>query len=77
MAYFASRDHCETGTDALPGLAQREALVLGECLQVPTLLKVAEVTDRPHSHDIPVLQEWRKDWAGLPFETVLSGMKRH
>lgn len=64
-------------TDALPSLAQREALVLGECIQVPTLLEVAEVTERPHSHDIPVLQEWRKDWADLPFERVLSGMKRH
>lgn len=64
-------------TDALPTLAQREALVLGECIQVPTLLEVAEVTERPHSHDIPVLQEWRKDWAELPFEAVLSGMKRH
>ncbi|MCO6437327.1 MAG: DUF87 domain-containing protein [Phycisphaerae bacterium] len=64
-------------TDALPTLAQREALVLGECIQVPTLLEVAEVTERPHSHDIPVLQEWRQDWAELPFEAVLSGMKRH
>ena len=64
-------------TDALPTLAQREALVLGECIQVPTLLEVAEVTEKPHSHDIPVLQEWRKDWAELPFEAVLSGMKRH
>lgn len=64
-------------TEALPTLAQREALVLGECIQVPTLLRVAEITDTPHSHDIPVLQEWRKDWADLPFESVLDGMKRH
>ena len=64
-------------TDALPTLAQREALVLGECIQVPTLLRVADITDTPHSHDIAVLQEWRKDWANLPFESVLDGMKRH
>lgn len=64
-------------TEALPTLAQREALVLGECIQVPTLLRVAEITDKPHSHDVAVLQEWRKDWADLPFESVLDGMKRH
>ncbi|MCK4871927.1 MAG: ATP-binding protein [Phycisphaerales bacterium] len=64
-------------TEALPTLAQREALVLGECIQVPTLLRVAEITDTPHSHDIAVLQEWRKDWADLPFGSVLDGMKRH
>ncbi len=64
-------------TDALPSLAQREAIVLGECLQVPTLLRVTEIENKPHSHDIDVLQEWRKDWAELPFEQVLDGMKRH
>lgn len=64
-------------TDALPTLAQREALVLGECIQVPTLLKIAEVTETPDSKDILVLQEWRKDWAALPFKAVLRGMRRH
>lgn len=64
-------------TDALPSLAQREAIVLGECLQVPTLLRIAEIKHKPHSHDVDVLQEWRKDWVELPFGEVLDGMKQH
>lgn len=64
-------------TDALPSLAQREAIVLGECLQVPTLLRIAEIEHKPHSDDVDVLQEWRKDWVKLPFEKVLDEMKQH
>lgn len=64
-------------TDALPSLAQREAIVLGECLQVPTLLRIAKIEHKPHSHDVDVLQEWRKDWVKLPFEKVLDEMKQH
>jgi len=64
-------------TDALPTLMQREAIVLGECIQVPTLLRIAEIENRPNSNDIAVLQEWRRDWADLPFQDVLEGAKRN
>lgn len=63
-------------TDALPILAQREALLLGECIPIPTLLRIAEITDKPHSDDIRVMQEWRKDWADLPFDQLLGEIKQ-
>jgi hypothetical protein len=51
-------------------------LVLGEAISVPTLVKVGKVKDKPDSHDIAVLREWREDWRDLPFSSVLDGMKR-
>ena len=64
-------------TDALPTLQQREALVIGDSIPVPTILKVGDVTNTPDSNDIQVLTEWRNDWRSMPFAKVLEGMKRH
>ncbi len=62
--------------DALPTLEQREALILGDAIAVPTLVKVSDIQSKPNSHDVPVLTEWREDWRSLPFANVLEGMKR-
>lgn len=62
-------------TDALSTLQQREVLVVGECIPVPTLLKVADVSPTPDSRDIRVLEEWRKDWVELELEKIIETMK--
>lgn len=62
--------------DSLPTLEQREALVLGDAIAVPTLVCISEIQNKPNSHDFPVLTEWREDWRDLPFNSVLDGMKR-
>lgn len=64
-------------TDALPTLVQREALVIGDSVPVPTIVKIADVDNTPDSADVNVLTEWRDDWRSLPFAKVLDGMKRH
>ena len=64
-------------TDALPTLQHREALIIGDSISVPTIVKVGNVTHRPDSNDIQVLTEWRGDWRVMPFAEVLDGMKRH
>jgi DNA helicase HerA-like ATPase len=64
-------------TDALPTLQQREALVVGECVPVPTLLRIAEIEQKPDSRDIRVLQEWRKDWVDLEFGPIIDAMKQY
>jgi DNA helicase HerA-like ATPase len=63
-------------TNSLPTLEQREALVLGDAIAVPTIVRISDIEHKPNSHDIPVLTEWRDDWRTLPFATVLDGMKR-
>lgn len=64
-------------TDALPTLEQREALVIGDSVPVPTVVRISDVENTPDSQDIKVLTEWRDDWRDLPFAKVLEGMKRH
>lgn len=63
-------------TDALPTLEQREALIIGDAVAVPTLVKIAKISDTPNSNDINVLSEWRESWRSLPFADVLDCMKR-
>ena len=63
-------------TNSLPTLEQREALVLGDAIAVPTIVRISDIEHKPNSHDIPVLTEWRDDWRALPFAKVLDGMKR-
>jgi len=62
-------------TDSLPALAKRQALLVGEAVQVPAIIEVGEVTDRPSSQDIDILQEWRKPWLDLPFTEVLKALR--
>jgi DNA helicase HerA-like ATPase len=64
-------------TDSLSTLEQREALVIGDSVPVPTIVRIGEITDTPDSHDIKVMTEWRGDWRAMPFSGVLEGMKRH
>lgn len=63
-------------TNSLPTLEQREALILGDSIAVPTIVRINDIEHKPNSHDIPVLTEWRDNWRTLPFATVLDGMKR-
>jgi uncharacterized protein len=63
-------------TDSLPVLEQREALLIGDALQVPAVIRVGEIADRPASLDVDVLSEWREDWRKVLFATVVEGMKR-
>ncbi|MDP2309512.1 MAG: ATP-binding protein [Pseudomonadota bacterium] len=54
-------------TDNLPVLGQREAIVLGDAVVMPSVVRVAEIEDLPDSRDVRSLEEWRKDWADVQF----------
>jgi uncharacterized protein len=62
--------------ESLPVLEQREALVIGDAISLPTIVKIGVIKDLPDSHDVKVLTEWRENWRALPFIDVLNGMKR-
>jgi DNA helicase HerA-like ATPase len=62
-------------TDSLPSLEQREAIVIGDSVNVPTLLKVDDVTDRPDSHDIGFHSEWKLDWLDVAMGDVVRRWK--
>jgi len=63
-------------TETLPNLEQREALILGESIKIPTIIKVDVIENKPDSQDIDVFQEWQKDWVDVPFVEIIENMKK-
>lgn len=59
-------------TDSLASLEQREALILGDSVALPSLVKVNEITDLPTSSDVAFRTEWKKDWYEDAFEGVIE-----
>jgi len=59
-------------TDSLPTLKQGEALLIGEAVIMPSLVKIDRCNPAPSSNDIPYLQEWKKQWQDVPFDTLAN-----
>lgn len=55
-------DDVSAVTDSISHLAQREALVIGDAVAVPTLVRVNAVEHLPSSSDVEFLRRWREDW---------------
>lgn len=49
-------------TDSLSTLEQREALIIGDAVPLPSLVKVNRITNLPASSDVDFHSEWQKDW---------------
>ena len=62
-------------TDCLPVLEQREAILIGDALAIPAIVRMGDLIDKPKSDDVAVLAEWRSDWRTLAFDSVLERMK--
>lgn len=58
-------------TDALPSLERQEAIVIGDAVTVPSIVKVNDITDLPDSQDIYFRTEWKKDWLDVEIPGVV------
>jgi len=65
-------DNLAAITQALPTLERREAIVIGDAVNVPSLVSIDEITDVPKSQDVKVHTEWQKDWFDVNMEDSLS-----
>jgi DNA helicase HerA-like ATPase len=65
-------DNLSAITDALPTLEQQEAIVIGDSVAVPSLLRVDDITDKPDSHDINFHSEWQQDWLDVAMAEVVA-----
>lgn len=59
-------------TDSLPSLERQEAIVIGDSIVVPSLIRVTEIHDLPDSQDIDFHTEWKKDWLNVAMEDVVK-----
>jgi len=49
-------------TEKLPSLQAGEALLIGESVVLPSIVKIDKCDLPPSSNDIPYLELWKKDW---------------
>jgi DNA helicase HerA-like ATPase len=56
--------------DKLPTLGAGEALLIGESVVMPSLVKVRRCDPPPSSTDIPYYQLWKEEWKQLNFEEI-------
>jgi hypothetical protein len=56
--------------DKLPTLSAGEALLIGEAVVMPSLVKVAPCAPAPSSNDIPYFQLWKEEWKELDFAAI-------
>lgn len=59
-------------TEALPILKAGEAILIGDAVVIPSLVKIDRPDPEPASNDINYLQEWKKEWLAVDFEKILK-----
>lgn len=56
--------------DKLPTLSAGEALLIGDAVIMPSLVKVDECDLPPSSNDIPYFELWKEEWKELDFSAI-------
>jgi DNA helicase HerA-like ATPase len=69
-------DNISAITDTLPVLERQEALIIGDCLPIPTIVRIDELLNKPASNDIDFHTEWKKDWNSFAFDGVISKLTK-
>lgn len=63
-------------TDSLPVLERQEALIIGDSIPIPTVVRIKDLIDKPDSNDIAFRTEWKKDWVEIAFDELIKRMKK-
>ncbi len=63
-------------TETLPVLERQEALLIGDSIPIPTIVRIKDLVDKPDSNDIAFRTEWKKDWVNIAFEGLIKKMKK-
>lgn len=59
-------------TNLLPSLKEGEALIMGDSISIPSIVKIEQCTMPPSSIDIKYLDEWRKEWVDSKFDKIIE-----
>ncbi|HZK10950.1 MAG TPA: ATP-binding protein [Atribacterota bacterium] len=64
-------------TDTLPSLKTGEALLIGESIEMPCIVKIDECEkDKPSSNDIKYIEIWQEQWKNVNFEKIIEEWKK-
>ncbi len=59
-------------TESLPILQAGEALLIGDSVVMPSLVKIDQCKNTPSSNDIKYLEEWKKQWKDITFDPIID-----
>lgn len=55
-------DDVSTVTESISSLGQSEALIIGDSVSIPTLMRVNKIRNLPSSSDVRFHTEWKMNW---------------
>ncbi|MFA7118305.1 MAG: DUF87 domain-containing protein [Sphaerochaetaceae bacterium] len=56
--------------DQLPIIPQQHAIITGDCVRTPVLVKIDSVSPKPNSHNPEYVGQWLKDDLSIPYDTT-------
>jgi DNA helicase HerA-like ATPase len=63
-------------TETLPTIQSGEALLIGESIVLPSLVKIDRCDPEPKSSDIEYFEIWKEQWKDVDFKRILEEWKR-
>lgn len=64
-------------TDTLPALKTGEALLIGDSIVMPSIVKIDECKEHcPSSNDINYVEIWKEKWKDVVFNKIVEGWKK-
>lgn len=59
-------------TESLPTLGHGDAIIIGDSIIMPSIIKMDPCKPEPNSNDIKYFTEWKKPWRDLRFEEIVK-----
>ena len=65
-------DNSNAIADILPNLAPGEAVVVGDAVLLPSVIKMTKPKPEPRSQSVAFHKEWQVDWRDITFKDVIK-----
>jgi DNA helicase HerA-like ATPase len=63
-------------TEVLPALESGEAILIGDAVVMPSLVRIDRTSPEPSSADVKYLQEWKRKWNDVDFNPIIQEWER-
>jgi DNA helicase HerA-like ATPase len=63
-------------TENLPILRTGEALLIGDAIEIPSIVKIDECIVGPSSSDIPYIEKWSEKWYDVDFNNIVNDWQK-
>lgn len=63
-------------TNNLPVLRTGEALLIGDAIEIPSIVQIDECDNKPASNDIPYMKHWSKEWQNVDFDKIVKNWEK-